>query len=119
MTAAREGSVILTVQIKHDSTLNAAQAFNVIEQAIRGSQNTRVATILKIRQEKVIEYVRIGSNAPSVAGGMDQMLIIVVVVVVLVAVLFVSGVTVWKVSNLRRARNAESPPVKSYDNPAL
>ena len=96
----------------------------MVEEGVRGTPNTRLAKILKIRQEKIIEYIPIsfaGQNSvSSSSSSIDQMsLIIIVVVVVLVIVLFISAMTIWKVSKLRRINHVESPAVKSYDNPAM
>jgi hypothetical protein len=121
VVAAREGSVILTIQVKYGSHMDHSEAFNAIEEGIRGTAQTRLAQILNIRQEKIIEYIVVQPHS-SASSGIDQMtLIIIVVVVVLIAVLFISALTIWKVSHLRRreVNHVESPSVKSYDNPAM
>jgi len=117
--AARKGSVILTIQVKYGSHMDHSEAFNAVEEGIRGTAQTRLAQILNIRQEKTIEYIVVQPHSME-SSGIDQMtLIIIVVIAVLIAVLFISAMTIWKVSKLRRVNHVESPAVKSYDNPAM
>jgi len=117
--AAKKGSVILNVQIKYAQHLDVPKAFNVFETAVRSTHKTRIANLLNIRQEKVIEYITLPSTSGSIPSVDQTQLIIIVVVVVLIAVLFISGLTIWKVSSLRRRTTVEAPPVKSYDNAGL
>jgi len=117
--AARKGSVILTIQVIYSAHMDHSEAFNAVEQGIRGTAQTRLAQILNIRQEKIIEYIVVQPHS-SASSGIDQMtLIIIVVVAVLIAVLFISSITIWKVSKSRGVNHVESPAVKSYDNPAM
>lgn len=117
--SAKKGSVILNVQIKYADHLDVPKSFNVFETAVRTTHKTRIANLLNIRQEKVIEYITLPSTSGSSPSVDQTQLIIIVVVVVLIAVLFISGLTIWKVSSLRRRTTVEAPPVKSYDNAGL
>jgi len=112
---AKKGSVILTVRVMYSAMSNADAAYEGFMKAIETVDQSRVANILNIRKEKVIEFVEV----KPASGGVDQNLtvIIVVVVVLLVAVL-ISILAVWKVK-VARGSASHSMQVKAHDNPTM
>lgn len=115
---AAKGSVILDVQVKYAETSNSAAAFTEFESALRTTRVTasRVLNILNIKQRqlKTVEYVSIAQTPKS---NMGNLTLIVVVVVLLVAV-FISGITFYKVKQLRRSP-ASTKDVNGFDNKAM
>jgi len=112
---AKKGSVILTVRVKYSAMSNADAAFEGFVRAIQNVDQTRVANILNIRKEKVIEFVEI---KPASASQINIQTLIILVVVLCAAVL-ISFAVVWKVKMARRAPNSDMPQVKAHDNPTL
>jgi len=112
---AKKGSVILTVRVKYSAMSNADAAFEGFVRAIQNVDQTRVANILNIRKEKVIEFVEI---KPASASQINIQTLIILVVVLCVAVL-ISFAVVLKVKMARRAPNSDMPQVKAHDNPTL
>jgi len=112
---AKKGSVILTVRVKYSAMSNADAAFEGFVRAIQNVDQTRVANILNIRKEKVIEFVEI---KPASASQINIQTLIILVVVLCAAVL-ISFAVVWKVKMARRAPNSNMPQVKAHDNPTL
>jgi len=112
---ARKGSVILTIRVKYSAMSNADAAFEGFVRAIQNVDQTRVANILNIRKEKVIEFVEI---KPASASQINIQTLIILVVVLCAAVL-ISFAVVWKVKMARRAPNSDMPQVKAHDNPTL
>jgi len=112
---AKKGSVILTVRVMYSAMSNADAAYEGFMKAIETVDQSRVANILNIRKEKVIEFVQV----KPASGGVDQNLtvIIVVVVVLLVAVL-ISILAVWKVK-VARGSASHTMQVKAHDNPTM
>jgi len=114
--SATKGSVVLTVRIKYDETVTSSAAQSAFEHAYQRASESRVNKLLNIREEKVIEYIRVG--AP-VSNGMNiDNLSLIVIVVALCAVVFVSVVAAWKVRSARRAAGAPSVDTKAQDNPS-
>jgi len=123
VVGARQGSVVLDVQIVYKSTIDSSQAFNTFKKAIQEPAPTarRMINILNIKREKVIELVEI---APRRAVGDVDKMTLIVLVVVLAAVVFIAGVVALKMRQVRRAAPAATatfgaPQVKSFDNPTL
>merc|ERR1719466_705160 len=112
---AKKGSVILTVRVKYSAMSNADAAFEGFARAIQNVDQTRVANILNIRKEKVIEFVEV---KPASASQINIQTLIILVVVLCAAVL-ISFAVVWKVKMARRAPNSDMPQVKAHDNPTL
>merc|ERR1712168_60910 len=118
VVGARQGSVILDVQIVYAPTMAPAEAFTTFKKAIHNPpiKAQRVVNILNIRRDKVVEYIDIAHEPLTDVNKM----IIIVLVVVLVAVLFISGLVIFK---LRQIRRVPSPvvvgQVKSFENPTL
>jgi len=125
VVGARQGSVILDVQVVYKPTINSSQAFQQFKKAIHDPAPTgrasRIVNILNIRREKTVEFVEVAARAPAV-DDVDKMTLIVLVVV-LAAVIFIAGVVALKVRQMRRAPAVTatfSPPqVKGFDNPTL
>lgn len=114
VVGATKGSVILTVQITYAKTSSASDAFQEFEKAITTSKSTenRVMKILNIRQDKTIEYVPVTSMAET---RMDKVTLVIVVVVLLV-VLFISGLTFYKVKQLRGRSTATTKKANGFEN---
>jgi len=118
VVGARQGSVIVDVQIVYAPTMEPAEAFTTFKKAIHNPpiKAQRVVNILNIRRDKVVEYVNVAHEPLTDVNKM----IIIVLVVVLVAVLFISGLIIFK---LRQIRRVPSPvvvgQVKSFENPTL
>ena len=112
---AKKGSVILTVRVKYSAMSNADAAFEGFSRAIQNVDQTRVANILNIRKEKVIEFVEV---KPSSVGGDQNLTVIIVVVVVLCVAILISIVAVWKVKVARGIPNSNMQ-VKAHDNPTM
>jgi hypothetical protein len=112
---AREGSVILDVQVVYDQTISSSQAFYTFEKAIQGGSQ-RISNILSLRREKVIEYIDIIS--PSRPQDNEKM-ILIVIVVVLAALLFVGALFGMKFRNMRQVTSGAAPHVKSFENPTM
>jgi len=124
VVGARQGSVVLDVQIVYKSTIDSSQAFDTFKKAIQDpaptSRASRIINILNVKREKVIELVEV---APRQAVGDVDKMTLIVLVVVLAAVVFIAGVVALKVRQVRRAPAATAtfgaPQVKSFDNPTL
>merc|ERR1719397_638681 len=112
---AKKGSVILTVRVKYSAMSNADAAFEGFARAIQNVDQTRVANILNIRKEKVIEFVEV---KPASVGGDQNLTVIIVVVVVLCVAILISIVAVWKVKVARGIPNSNMQ-VKAHDNPTM
>jgi hypothetical protein len=108
---ARQGSVILDVIIKYAASVSAEEAFHQLEQALKTEPSTtRVMDLLQIREGKTIELV------PIVVAGQEsdtEKLILIVVVVVLFVLVFIAGVTLFKV---RQGRQQSASTTTSFDN---
>merc|ERR1712183_579012 len=106
VVGARQGSVILDVQIVYAPTMAPPEAFTTFKKAIHNPpiKAQRVVNILNIRRDKVIEYIDVAHEPLTDVNKM----IIIVLVVVLVAVLFISGLVIFK---LRQIRRVPSPVV--------
>jgi hypothetical protein len=108
---ARQGSVILDVIIKYAASVGAEEAFHQLEQALKTEPSTtRVMDLLQIREGKTIELV------PIVVAGQEsdtEKLILIVVVVVLFVLVFIAGVTLFKV---RQGRQQSASTTTSFDN---
>jgi len=110
---AQPGSVILDVVVKYADTVTPEQAFTTFKQLLKApASTTRVQNVLQITQKKTIEYVpvvRQGEKADT------EKLILIVVVVVLFVVVFIAGVTLFKVKQVRQqASNAR--PAAGFEN---
>ena len=123
VVGARQGSVILDVQIVYKSTIDSSQAFDTFKKAIQDPEPTarasRIIHILNIKREKVIELVEI---APRPASSEIDKTMLIVLVVVLAAVVFIAGLVALKIRQVRRAPAATTgahPQVKSFENPTL
>ena len=123
VVGARQGSVILDVQIVYKSTIDSSQAFDTFKKAIQDPAPTarasRIIQILNIKREKVIELVEI---APPPASSEIDKTMLIVLVVVLAAVVFIAGLVALKIRQVRRAPAATTgapPQVKSFENPTL
>jgi hypothetical protein len=117
---ARKGSIILDVQIIHNSAISSDQAFGIFKRSIQEpvSAGNRLVKLLEIRREKVIEFVEVGVQSSETT---EKMTFAVVVVAVVVA-FFIIAVTVgWKFRQARSvpAVTGAAPQVKSFDNPSL
>jgi len=115
---AREGSVILDVVVKYSSSLSAEQAFQQFEGALHTKPSvTRVMNLLQIREGTTVEFV------PIVAATQEtdtEKLILIVVVVVLFVVVFIAGVTLFKVRQVRqRSANNNGAPAAGFDNKGI
>ena len=116
VVGAKQGSVILDVQIKYADKLDASTAFQHFENALRTttSRSSRIINILSIRQDKTIEYVPITDPKTDI-GKMT----LIVLVVVFLAVIFISGITFYKVKQIRRRSPSTNGNVKGFDNTAM
>jgi len=114
---ARKGSVILTIRVKYSAMSTAEAAFEVFVKAIESVDQSRVANILNIRKEKVIEFVEV-RPASTGSDQIQYLTVIIIVVVVLFVAILVSIAAVWKVKMARGAVNSNSQ-VKAYDNPTM
>jgi len=113
---AKKGSVILTVRVKYSAMSNADAAFEGFARAIQNVDQTRVANILNIRKEKVIEFVEV---KPVSSASQINNLTLIILVVVLCAAVLIALAAVWKVKMARRAPNTDMPQVKGHVNPTL
>jgi len=114
---AKKGSVILTIRVKYSAMSNADAAFEGFVRAIESVDQSRVANILNIRKEKVIEFVEV--RPASTGSDQTQYLtVIIIVVVVLFVAILVSIAAVWRVKMARGVGNSDSQ-VKAYDNPTM
>merc|ERR1712179_455481 len=113
---AKKGSVILTVRVKYSAMSNADAAFEGFARAIQNVDQTRVANILNIRKEKVIEFVEV---KPASSASQINNLTLIILVVVLCAAVLIALAAVWKVKMARRAPNTDMPQVKGHVNPTL
>jgi len=113
---AKKGSVILTVRVKYSAMSNADAAFEAFARAIQNVDQTRVANILNIRKEKVIEFVEV---KPASSASQINNLTLIILVVVLCAAVLIALAAVWKVKMARRAPNTDMPQVKGHVNPTL
>jgi hypothetical protein len=123
VVGARQGSVILDVQIVYKSTIDSSEAFDTFKKAIQDPEPTgrasRIIHILNIKREKIIELVEI---APPPASSEIDKTMLVVLVVVLAAVVIIAGLVALKIRQVRRAPAATTgapPQVKSFENPTL
>jgi len=114
---ARKGSVILTIRVKYSAMSNADAAFEGFVRAIESVDQSRVANILNIRKEKVIEFVEV-RPASTGSDQIQYLTVIIIVVVVLFVAVLVSIAAVWKVKMARRAGNSDTQ-VKAYENPTM
>lgn len=112
---AKKGSVILTVRVKYSAMSNADAAFEGFARAIQNVDQTRVANILNIRKEKVIEFVEV---KPSSVGGDQNLTMIIVVVVVICVAILISIAAVWKMK-VARGIPTSNMQVKAHDNPTM
>jgi len=112
---AKKGSVILTVRVKYSAMSNADAAFEGFSRAIQNVDQTRVANILNIRKEKVIEFVAVKPASTSQVNNLT----LIILVVVLCAAVLIALAAVWKVKISRRAPRSDIPQVKAHDNPTL
>jgi len=114
---ARQGSVILDVQVVYDPTISSSQAFYTFEKAIQGG-NQRITNILSLRGEKSIVYIDIVT--PSQPHD-NEKLTLIVIVVVLAALLFVGMLFGLKLRNMRQVPATTTPAatVKSFENPTM
>lgn len=110
---AQPGSVILDVAVKYADTVTPEQAFTTFKQLLKApASTTRVQNVLQITQEKTIEYVpfvRQGEKADT------EKLILIVVVVVLFVVVFIAGVTLFKVKQVRQ-QASNTRPAAGFEN---
>ena len=133
VVGARQGSVIVNVQIVYKSTIDSSQAFDTFKKAIQDPAPTarasRIIQILNIKREKVIELVEIAPPpasseidiAPQPASSEIDKTILIVLVVVL-AVVIIAGLVALKIRQVRTAPAATTgapPQVKSFENPTL
>jgi len=114
---ARKGSVILTIRVKYSAMSNADAAFEGFVRAIESVDQSRVANILNIRKEKVIEFVEV-RPASTGSDQIQYLTVIIIVVVVLFVAVLVSIAAVWKVKMARGAGNSDTQ-VKAYENPTM
>jgi len=114
---ARKGSVILTIRVKYSAMSNADAAFEGFVRAIESVDQSRVANILNIRKEKVIEFVEVRPTSTG-SNQIEYLTVIIIVVVVLFVAVLVSAAAVWKVKTARGAGNSNAQ-VKAYDNPTM
>merc|ERR1719427_269674 len=114
---ARKGSVILTVRVNYSAMSNADAAFEGFVRAIESVDQSRVANILNIRKEKVIEFVEV-RPASTGSDQIQYLTVIIIVVVVLFVAILVSIAAVWRVKMARGVGNSDSQ-VKAYDNPTM
>jgi len=115
---ASQGSVILDVQVKYAKSINAKSAFNEFEAALRTTRirSSRVLNILNIKQElKTIEYVPVTTNRKT----KTENLTLIVTLVVLLIVVFISGITFYKVRQLRQRSSSNTKNVSGFDNTAV
>jgi len=110
---AHPGSLVLDVAVTHADTVTPKQAFEIFtEEVLKASPSTtRVQNILKITDEKV-QYVPVVRQSEKAD---NEKLILIVVVVVLFVVVFIAGVTLFKVKQVRQARPATGFENKGVD----
>lgn len=120
---ARKGSVILDVIVTYAESVDAGSAFQVFEDVMykTTAQMTRIANILNIRQDKVIEFVPIlATTADSGRVNMELILIVVIVAAVLLIALL-AGMLFYRLQQTRP--EATSNPRVSipnvYENKAM
>ena len=110
---ARPGSVIMDLVIRYSDSVTAEQAFSTFRKVLyTPSSTTRVQKILQISHEKSIEYVPFMPRGSAKTD--TEKLILIVVVVVLFVVLFIAGVTFFKVKQMRQAPTTHA--AKGFDN---
>lgn len=114
---ARQGSVILDVVIKYAASLTAEEAFKQFEDAIHTKPSvTRVMNLLNILEEKTIEYVPIMTREKPDT----EKLTLIVVIVVLFVVVFIAGVTLFKVKQVRqRQPNNNNNAAPGFENKGM
>lgn len=100
---ARKGSVILDVIVTYAESVDAGSAFQVFEDVMykTTAQMTRIANLLNIRKDKVIEFVPIlATTADSGRVNMELILIVVIVAAVLLIALL-AGMLFYRLQQTR------------------
>jgi len=119
VVGAREGSVVLDVVVKYADTVTPEQAFTTFKQLLKApASTTRVQNVLKIKQTEdiIIEYVPVVRQQGDKAD--TEKLILIVVVVVLFVVVFIAGVTLFKVKQVRQ-QTSNARPATGFENKGI
>ena len=126
VVSARKSPTILDVLIAYKPTINSALAYDIFREAIHNPTPTSresklIVDILKVKREKVIEYVEI---SPRNVDNDTEKMTIIVLVIVLLFLIFIAGVVVLIIRRKQQvketaAASSAPSPIKGADNPTF